>query len=260
MSAARNSHSAESMELRAIPINGIGTVSPGDSIPDLVLEALERRKSRLVAGDILVVKHKIVSKAEGRMSPLNKVAPSITAKRFALKNDVDARVIELALREAKRVVRKNHVLITETAHGLVCANSGVDVSNVDGGHTAVLLPLDPDRSAAAIHRRLKKRTALHIPVIIADSFGRAWREGLTEVAIGVSGMDPIRDYRGQADTRGYKMHATEECVADELACIAGLVCSKNASVPACIIRGYHYRRGKGGARQIVRPAARDLFR
>jgi len=260
MSAARNSHSAESKELRAIPIEGIGTVSPGDSIADLVLEALERGKSRLLAGDILVVKHKIVSKAEGRMIPLNKVAPSTAAKRFALKNDVDARVIELALREAKRVIRKNHVLIAETSHGLVCANSGVDVSNVDGGHTAVLLPLDPDRSAVAIHRRLKKRTALHIPVIIADSFGRAWREGLTEVAIGVSGMDPIHDYRGQADTRGYTMHATEECVADELACIAGLVCGKNASVPACIIRGCHYRRGKGSARQIVRPAARDLFR
>ena len=164
------------------------------------------------------------------------------------------------MREAKRVVRREHVLITETAHGLVCANSGIDVSNVDGGTTAVLLPLDPDRSAARIHRRLRKRTALHIPVIIADSFGRAWREGLYEVAIGLAGMKPIHDYRGRRDPYGYKMHATEECVADELACVAGLVCGKNALVPACIIRGYRYRRGNGTARQIVRPAARDLFR
>ena len=152
---------------------------------------------RLHVGDILVVKHKIVSKAEGRMVELATVKPSPAAKRFAAKNGVDARVIELALREAKRVVRKQHVLITETAHGLVCANSGIDVSNVDGGKTAVLLPLDPDRSAARIHRQLKKRTTLHVPVIIADSFGRAWREGLNEVAIGVAGMKPIHDYRGR---------------------------------------------------------------
>ena len=152
------------------------------------------------------------------------------------------------------------MLITETAHGLVCANSGIDVSNVDGGRTAVLLPVDPDRSAALIHRRIKKRTTLHIPVIIADSFGRAWREGLHEVAIGLAGMKPIHDYRGRLDAYGYKMHATEECVADELACVAGLVCGKNALVPACIIRGYPYRRGNGSAQQIVRPAARDLFR
>src|SRR5208337_3078942 len=129
------------------------------------------------------------------------------------------------------------VLITETAHGFVCANSGVDVSNVDGGNTALLLPRDPDRSAARILQRIKKRTTLHIPVIVADSFGRAWREGLNEVAIGVAGMKPIHDYRGQLDAYGYQMHSTEECVADELACVAGLVCGKNALVPACIIRG-----------------------
>jgi coenzyme F420-0:L-glutamate ligase/coenzyme F420-1:gamma-L-glutamate ligase len=247
-------------ELRAIPVWGIGDVFPGDSIADLVVEALATSALRLHTGDILVVKHKIVSKAEGRMVELSTVKPSPAAKRFAAKSGADARVIELALREAHRVVRKQHVLITETAHGLVCANSGIDVSNVDGGKTAVLLPLDPDRSATTIHRQLKKRTTLHIPVIIADSFGRAWREGLQEVAIGLAGMKPIHDYRGRRDVYGYKMHATEECVADELACVAGLVCGKNALVPACIIRGYPYRRGNGTARQIVRPATRDLFR
>lgn len=247
-------------ELRAIPVWGIGEIVAGDSIGDLIVDALALSGLRLHVGDILVVKHKIVSKAEGRMVELARVNPSSAAMKFAAKNNVDARLVELALREAKRVVRKEHVLITETRHGFVCANSGVDVSNVDGGNTAVLLPVDPDQSASRILRRIRKRTTLHVPVIIADSFGRAWREGLNEVAIGVAGMDPILDFRGHRDACGYRMHATEECVADELACMAGLVCGKNTLVPACIIRGYRYRRAKGDARKIVRPAARDLFR
>ena len=195
-------------------------------------------------GDILVVKHKIVSKAEGRTVALDAVKPSPLRRALRARTALDARVVELALREAKRMVRKKHVLITETQHGLVCANSGVDVSNVDGGKTAVLLPLDPDRSAAQIHRQLKKRTGLHIPVIIADSFGRAWREGLCEVAIGVAGMKVLHDYRGKRDPYGYRMHATEEAVADELACVAGLVCGKDSRVPACIIRGYRLSPGQ----------------
>jgi coenzyme F420-0:L-glutamate ligase/coenzyme F420-1:gamma-L-glutamate ligase len=247
-------------ELRAIPVRGIRDVFAGDSVADLVVDTLALGGLRLHDGDILVVKHKIVSKAEGRTVVLDSVKPSAAAREFAAKNGQDARVSELALREARRVVRKKHILITETEHGLVCANSGVDVSNVDGGKTAVLLPLDADRSAAGIHRKLKKRTGLHIPVIIADSFGRAWREGLCEVAIGAAGMKVIHDYRGKSDDYGYKMHATEEAVADEIACVAGLVCGKDSRVPACIIRGYAYRRGNGSARQMVRPAERDLFR
>jgi coenzyme F420-0:L-glutamate ligase / coenzyme F420-1:gamma-L-glutamate ligase len=247
-------------EIRAIPVLGIRDVFPGDDIADLVIDALALGGLRLHDGDIVVIKHKIVSKAEDRRVALNSVKPSAEAKRFAASNGQDARVIELALREAKRVVRKKHVLITETSHGFVCANSGVDVSNVDGGNTAVLLPADPDRSAAQIHRRLKKRTGLHVPVIIADSFGRPWREGLCEVAIGVAGMKAIHDYRGKRDQYGYEMHATEEAVADEVACVAGLVCGKDARVPACVIRGYFYRRGSGSARELVRPAEKDLFR
>jgi len=247
-------------EIRVIPVMGIGEVTPRDSVADLIVDALVLGGRRLQEGDILVIKHKIVAKAEGRTVALDEIKPSGTARRFARENGVDARVVELALREAKRVVRKEHVLITETAHGFVCANSGVDVSNVDGGKTAVLLPVDPDRSAATISRKIKKRTSLHVPVIIADSFGRAWREGLNEVAIGLFGMVPLHDYRGQRDLYDYEMHATEECVADELACLAGLVCGKNNSIPACIIRNYRYRRGSGTAHQIVRPAAKDLFR
>src|SRR3974390_427446 len=165
-------------ELHAMPIWGMGEISAGDSIADLIVDALALGGLRLHAGDIVVVKHKMVFKAEGRMVDLETVNPSAAAQRFAAKNGSDARVTELALREARRVVRKQHVLITETAHGLVCANSGLDVSNVDGGKTAVLLPLDPDRSASRIMQKLKKRTTLHIPVIIADSLGPAWREGL----------------------------------------------------------------------------------
>ena len=166
-------------EFALIPVLGIPEVKAGDSIADLVVEALALGGCRFHAGDILVVKHKIVSKAEGRIVRLDSVKPSRRAlATAAAKNNTDARVVELALREARRVLRDKHVLITETQHGFVCANSGVDVSNVDGGETAVLLPVDPDASAARIHRQLKKRTGLHIPVIIADSFGRAWREGL----------------------------------------------------------------------------------
>jgi coenzyme F420-0:L-glutamate ligase/coenzyme F420-1:gamma-L-glutamate ligase len=167
----------------------------------------------------------------------------------------------LALRESRRIVRrKRGVLITETRHGFVCANSGVDVSNVDGGRHAVLLPVNPDRSAARLRRELKKALGIEVAVIVSDSFGRPWREGLTEVAIGVAGMRPLVDYRGRRDPHGYSLHATVDAVADELACAAGLVCGKLAGTPACVIRGYAYRRGSGGARELIRPAKNDLFR
>ena len=247
-------------QLQAFAIVNLPEIHPGDSVADLLISAVAANGRQLLDGDILVIKHKIVSKAEGRMVALDSVKPSSAARRFAARNAGDARVVELALQEARRIVRKRHILITETQHGFVCANSGVDVSNVDGGKTAVLLPEDGDRSAARIHRRIKRLCGLHVPVIIADSFGRPWREGLCEAAIGVAGMHVIHDYRGRRDDYGYRMHATEEAVADELACVAGLVCGKNARIPACIIRGYSYRRGDGSARRLVRPAERDLFR
>ncbi len=216
-------------------------------------------------GDILVVKHKIVSKAEGALVALDKIRPSAASRGWARRYGLDARVSELALRESRRVVRrKRGVLITETQHGFVCANSGVDVSNVDGGRHAVLLPVNPDRSAASLRRQLKKQLGIEIAVIVSDSFGRPWREGLTEVAIGVAGMRPLVDYRGRRDPHGYSLHATVDAVADELACAAGLVCGKLAGTPACIVRGYAYprdnRRGSTGARELIRPAKNDLFR
>ncbi|HZR33085.1 MAG TPA: coenzyme F420-0:L-glutamate ligase [Terriglobales bacterium] len=248
-------------EIRAIPIQGLPEIRPGDSVADKLFVALKKQKLRLAAGDILVIKHKIISKAEGRVVPLATIKPSAAADQWAAEYGLDPRVIELALRESTRVVRQqNGVLITETRHGLVCANSGVDVSNVDGGQSAVLLPEDPDRSAETLHRDLQSRLRLSIPVIISDSFGRPWREGLSEVAIGLAGLVPLVDYRGQRDPDGYELHASVEAVADELACLAGLVCGKLARVPACIIRGFNHRPGRGRASQLLRPAARDLFR
>jgi coenzyme F420-0:L-glutamate ligase/coenzyme F420-1:gamma-L-glutamate ligase len=221
------------------------------------------KSSRLTlkAGDVLIVKHKIVSKAEGRLVELDKIRPSASSRTWARRYKVDARVIELALAQGRRVVRrKRGVLITETRHGLICANSGVDVSNVDGGRHALLLPKDADTSAAQLHRGLKDRLRLSIPVIITDSFGRPWREGLTEVAIGVAGMQALHDYRGDHDPSGYPLRVSIEAVADELACAAGLVCGKLARTPACIVRGFEYRPARGRARDLIRPAAEDLFR
>lgn len=251
-------------ELRAIPVQGIGEVKPGDSLAETILTALKRQKYRLVRGDILVVTHKIVSKAEGRLVPLASINPSAAARRWARRHGRDARVIELATLQSRRVVRRRHgVLITETDHrpgGLICANSGVDLSNVDGGKSAALLPRDPDRSAANLRRALKRKSGLSIPVIITDSFGRPWRKGLTEVAIGVAGMSVFRDFRGRCDSYGYRLRISSEAVADELACVAGLACDKLSRNPVCIIRGFPYRPGRGRAQDIIRPPAQDLFR
>jgi coenzyme F420-0:L-glutamate ligase/coenzyme F420-1:gamma-L-glutamate ligase len=248
-------------ELRLIPIPLADEIQPGDSLADELLESLRRRRIRFQSGDILVVKHKIVSKSEGRLVDLATIEPSEESKAWAKQFNLDARVIELALRESRAVIRrKNGVLITETHHGFLCANSGVDVSNVNGGTHALLLPEAPDRSAANLRRELRKRTGLAIPIIITDSFGRPWREGLTEFAIGISGMKPLRDDRGQRDPHGYKLKASVEAVADELACAAGLVCGKLNRAPACIVRGFRYEPGAGGIHNLLRDPSTDLFR
>lgn len=244
-----------------IPLPFADEIRPGDSIPGKLLAALRRSKLRLRRGDILVIKHKIVSKAEGQIVDLSSVSPSAASHAWGKRFGVNARVTELALGNSKRVVRrKRGVLITETHHGFICANSGIDVSNVDGGHHALLLPGDPDGSARSIQRELKKNLRIAVPVIISDSFGRPWREGLTEVAIGIAGMKALHDYRGKKDPHGYPLRVSIDAVADELACAAGLVCGKLARTPACIIRGFRYQPGRGRARDLIRPAAADLFR
>jgi coenzyme F420-0:L-glutamate ligase / coenzyme F420-1:gamma-L-glutamate ligase len=248
-------------ELRLIPIPFADEIAAGDALAEKLLKSLRRRRAALRQGDILVIKHKIVSKSEDRLVDLATIRPSENSIAWAKRYSLDARVIELALREGRSVIRrKNGALITETSHGFVCANSGVDVSNVDGGRHALLLPEDPDRSAAQLHRQIKKFTGLAVPIIITDSFGRAWREGLTEVAIGVAGMKPLRDDRGRCDPKGYSLRVSVEAVADELACAAGLVCGKLSRTPACLVRGYAYPAGRGSGRDLLRPAASDLFR
>lgn len=248
-------------ELRVLPVRMAEEIRRGDSLAERLLSAVRHSRLALQKGDILIVKHKIVSKAEGQLVELSTIRPSAGSRTWARRYKLDARVTEVALAESTRVVRrKRGVLITETRHGLVCANSGVDVSNVDGGRHALLLPKDPDRSAERLHREFKKRLRLSIPVIISDSFGRPWREGLTEVAIGVAGMQALHDYRGDRDPYGYALRVSIEAVADELACAAGLVCGKLARTPACIVRGFRYRPAPGRARELIRPAASDLFR
>lgn len=248
-------------ELRIIPVPFPDEIRPGDSISAKLISALRQAKLSLVAGDVLVVKHKIVSKAEGQLIELKTVRPSANSRVWARRYRLDARVAEIALSESKRVVRRRRgVLITETRHGFICANSGVDVSNVNGGGHALLLPEDPDASAEKLHRELKRKLRVAVPVIISDSFGRPWREGLTEVAIGVAGMKAMHDYRGRRDPHGYPLRVSVDAVADELACAAGLVCGKLARTPACIIRGFQYQPGRGRARDLIRPASNDLFR
>lgn len=248
-----------------IPVRFPGEIRPGDDLFEKLRLALRHQRLSFRDGDVLVIKHKIVSKAEGRIVDLDKVKPSAAAKAWADQGGLDPRVVELALSESRRIVRQQRIgqrpiLITETHHGLVCANSGVDLSNVDGGKHALLLPQDPDRSASRLHSAIKKKCGIHIGVIISDSFGRPWREGLTEVAIGVAGVKSLVDFRGKRDPYGYVLHATSEAVADELACAAGLVCGKLNRTPVCIVRGYGSQGKRGSARQLIRAKADDLFR
>ena len=247
--------------VQILPIVVAGEIQPGDSLSQKLLAAAKTLGIRFEDRDILVVKHKVVSKAEGALVDLDEIRPSATSRAWARRHGLDARVSELAVRESRRIVRrKRGVLITETRHGFICANSGVDVSNVDGGCRALLLPSDPDGSATKLRTELRRELGIEIAVIISDSFGRPWREGLTEVAIGVAGMRPLLDYRGRRDPHGYPLRVSVDAVADELACAAGLVCGKLAGVPAAIIRGFRYRRGQGSGRELLRPAANDLFR
>jgi coenzyme F420-0:L-glutamate ligase/coenzyme F420-1:gamma-L-glutamate ligase len=244
--------------LEILPVEGIPEVRPGDDLPDLIALAVGKN---LRAGDILVVTHKIVSKAEGRLVDLRGVEPSALAKGFAARYEKDPRQIEVVLRESRRIVRMDHgLIISETHHGLVCANAGVDASNVPGDETVCLLPLDPDASAARLRSGLADRAGSDLAVIVSDSFGRTWREGITNVAIGVSGMNPLADYRGQTDPHGFPLAATVLAVADEIAAAAELVMAKTAGIPVAIVRGYPYEPAAGTGRALIMAPERDLFR
>ena len=232
-------------------------VRPGDDLNSMISGAVARD---LRPGDVLVVTHKIVSKAEGRLVDLRKVEPSTLAKGYATRYGKDPRQIEVVLRESRRIVRMDRgIVISETHHGFVCANAGVDASNVPGD-TVCLLPVDPDASAARLREALAEDPGVEVAVVISDSFGRAWRHGITDVAIGVAGMDPVADYRGRRDPHGYPMEASVLAVADELAAAAELVMGKTDGIPLAIVRGYSYSPASGSARELLMPPERDMFR
>lgn len=248
-------------EIRIVGLRGIPEVEPGAPLAQLVLGALRRQKLGLSTGDVLILTSKIVSKAENRLVELKAVAPSELATSFALSDGRDPRAVEVVLREARRVVKMDRgLLLTETKHGLVCAHAGVDSSNVPGLGVVALLPSDPDRSAARLRQSFKRATGARVGVIISDTFGRPWREGFTNVAIGVSGLKPLRDYRGERDPHGRSLKATVIAVADEIASAAELVMGKLDRVPAALLRGYPFRPGPGRARELIRPAEQDHFR
>ena len=239
-------------------VEGFPEVRTGDDLSRMISGAVARD---LRQGDVLVVTHKIVSKAEGRLVDLRTVEPSTLAKGFATRYGKDPRQIEVVLRESRRVVRMDRgIIISETHHGFVCANAGVDASNVPGDHTVCLLPVDPDASAARLRDALARDPGVDVAVVISDSFGRAWRHGITDVAIGVAGMDPVADYRGLNDPHGYPMEASVLAVADELAAAAELVMGKTEGIPLAIVRGYSYSPALGSAKELLMPPERDLFR
>ncbi len=244
---------------------GIPEVEPGDDLAALLLTSLAATPGvlPLTTDDVLVVTQKVVSKAEGAIVALEGIAPRAEVVAFAERWDRDPRQLEVVLREAKRVVRMaNGVLITETAHGFICANGGIDASNVGSasGDIVVLLPADSDVSAATIRTAVRDRHGVDVPVVISDSFGRPWRWGIVDVAIGVSGLLPIEDLRGSADRDGRVMRSTIRAVADELASAAELALGKTAGRPAALIRGAAFTRGEGSIRDAVMPASFDLFR
>lgn len=250
--------------IRIVALEGIPEIREGDDLGGFIGNAIQRTPGALplTAQDVLVVTQKIVSKAEGALVDLTTIVPRPEAVEFAERFDRDPRQIEVVLREARRVVRMaNGVLITETAHGFVCANGGIDASNVGpaSGSVVTLLPVDPDRSAAAIRSAVRARFGIDVPVVVSDSFGRPWRWGIVDVAIGVSGLLPLEDLRGSPDADGRIMRSTVRAVADELASAAELALGKSAGRPVALVRGATFTRGEVTIADALIPREHDLF-
>jgi coenzyme F420-0:L-glutamate ligase / coenzyme F420-1:gamma-L-glutamate ligase len=244
-------------DVRVIPLRGVPELEEGDDLGALLVEA-GARSGGFESDDVLVVAQKVVSKAEGRVVELAGIEPSDRARELAA--ETDPRRLEVILGEAREIVRSRPPLvIAETRHGFVCASAGVDASNAKGPDTLVLLPVDPDASADRIRSAIRERTGLEVGVIVSDSFGRAWRRGTTDVALGVAGIRALVDLTGQRDSVGHELHATEIAVADEIAGAAQLVMGKTDGIPAAIVRGLELR-GTGRGSDLVMPRERDLFR
>ncbi len=246
--------------IRIFGVPGIPEIHPGDDLPGMIADAI-RAGGGIEAGDVVVVTQKVVSKAEGRIVDLETITPGAFARQVAEQWDKDARQVEVVLGETKRIVRMGHgVMICETRHGFICANAGVDASNVERTGTVCLLPIDSDASARAIRDRLLEAFGVDVAVIVSDSFGRPWREGIVNFAIGCAGMLPLIDYTGQHDPAGYELRVTAMAVVDEFAAAAELVHGKLARMPVAIIRGAEYTPGDGAISNIIRDAELDLFR
>jgi coenzyme F420-0:L-glutamate ligase/coenzyme F420-1:gamma-L-glutamate ligase len=246
--------------LEVIGIEGIGEVQSSDSVARLIHDACTQLGLSLQRDDVLVIAHKVVSKAEGRILPLDSIQPSPKAVELSQELGKDPQLLELILQESKRIVRMGHgAIIVETHHGFVCANAGIDLSNV-GRNRVVLLPLDPDCSAAKIQREMEQLSGVAPGVLISDSFGRPWRLGTTEVAIGVAGIKPLKDYRGETDSHGYELKASVTALADEIASAAELVMGKKDGVPVALVRGSPVELNAGSAKELIRPEEEDLFR
>jgi coenzyme F420-0:L-glutamate ligase/coenzyme F420-1:gamma-L-glutamate ligase len=245
-----------------IGVTGLPTIKEGDNLAKMVCEATERQGIPIQNGDIIVITHVFVSRAEGNIVNLDNVIPSDFAKAFAQRFNKDPNLIEVILREARSIVRMGDgKLITETKHGLVCANSGVDHSNVPGNRNVALLPKNPDRSAQKIRREIRKLTGKDVAIIISDTHGRPLREGEINIAIGVAGINPIRDRRKEKDLFGYTLKIKRTAVADELSSAAELVIGQaDEGIPVSIIRGYSYPKSeRAKATNLIRPREKDLF-
>jgi coenzyme F420-0:L-glutamate ligase/coenzyme F420-1:gamma-L-glutamate ligase len=247
-------------EVRLFRLPGLPEIHAGNDLAGEIVNAARRAGIPFEKGDILVIAQKIVSKAEGAVVRLATIRPSLQAEAIAERQKKDPRLVEVILRESRRLVRTDPVLIAETRHGFVCANAGVDHSNVPGEDVVTLLPRDPDQSAKKLAAALRERTGKRIAVIISDTFGRPWRLGLTNVAIGASGVPVLHDLRGTRDRHGKPLIATVLAIADELAAAAGLLMRKSEGSPVILIRGYRYKPSSDPAARIIRPAAEDLFR
>lgn len=247
--------------IQIIGLSTLPIIRQGDDIAELTLKAAREQKIDFLEHDIIVIAQKIVSRAEGNIVDLRLVTPSALAQEIAKQNGKDPRHVEAILKETARIIRmQGPHLIVETRHGLVCANAGVDKSNVDDEESVIVLPGDPDQSARRIRERFRDLSGIEVGVVISDTFGRPWRIGQVNVAIGVDGLTPIVDYRGSSDMFGRPLNVTQIALADELASAAELVMKKSDGIPVAIIRGLDYARGEGSARVLIRPAEEDLFR
>ena len=259
-SAAPLKRGLREFQVQLLPLVGLPEIHEGDDLASLMIQAARNKRLGLRHADVLVVAQKIVSKAEGCIVHLSAVQPSERALELAGVRNKDPRLVEVILQQSRRIVRDDPVLIVETHHGFVCANGGVDHSNVPGDDVVTVLPCDPDRSARRLAAELRRLTKKRVAVIISDTFGRPWRLGLTNVAIGAAGVPVLRDLRGSRDRFSKTLQATILAVADELAAAAGLVMGKSEGIPVVVIRGYRYRPANERATSIIRPAAEDMFR